>query len=421
MRGTGLKPGQILVGTIGNVLEWYDFAIYGFLAPLIGRTFFPSDDATASLLAVYGTLAVGYAARPLGAVIFGHIGDRVGRKPALMLSVAIMGAATLAIGLLPGHAELGIASTVILVLLRCLQGISVAGEYSNAAVLLVEQAAPTRRGLVGSFVVASANLGFLIGSAMGALVGALLGEAAMAAWGWRVPFVIGAAIAVYALLLRRHLTESPAMEGSPEVPALPALEALRDHWREIVQIICLILPTAVTYFVAFVYGSSYLTERLGLSTGNALSLSTLALVLLVLVPPAAGIVADRVGRRPLLLLVTGAGVLLTWPLWLALQQGGMGWILLAMLGFALINGAGWATTVPAMVELLPARVRCSAAGIALNLCLGLFGGTTPWLATYLVARTGDAFAPAYYVMATAALAFLATLRMPEMAGKPLRR
>ncbi len=421
MRGTGLRPGQILVGTIGNVLEWYDFAIYGFLAPLIGRAFFPSDDATASLLAAYGTLAVGYAARPLGAVVFGHIGDRLGRKPALMLSVAMMGAATLAIGLLPGHAELGIASTVILVLLRCLQGISVAGEYSNAAVLLVEQAAPTRRGLVGSFVVASANVGFLLGSAMGALVGSMLGEEAMAAWGWRVPFVIGAAIAVYALLLRRGLTESPAMRGSPELPGLPALEAARDHWREILRIICLILPTAVTYYVVFVYGSAELTQRLGLSTGEALSLGTLALVLLVLIPPAAGMLADRVGRRPVLFLVTGAGVLLTWPLWLALQQGSMGWILVALLGFALINGVGWATTVPAMVELLPAGVRCSAAGIALNLCLGVFGGTTPWLATYLVDRTGDAFAPAYYVMATAVLAFVVALRMPEMAGKPLRR
>jgi len=415
-----LKRKQIVAGAIGNTLEWYDFAVYGFLAPLIGKAFFPSDDPLASLLAAYGALAVGYASRPLGSIIFGHIGDRIGRKPALLLSVAVMGSATLGIAIVPTHAEIGTAAAAILVLLRSLQGISVAGEYSSSAVLLVEQSSPARRGLVGSWVVVGCNLGFLLGSAVGALVSNLLSETQMAAWGWRIPFLLGALIAAFAFLLRRGLEESPVMASKGAAPLLPALEALRHQWREITLIVSVVLPTAVTYFAAFVYASSYLTDRMHFSTAKALDISTLALILLVLVSPVAGFLSDRLGRRPVMFFVAGASLLFTWPLWFALHQQSLPWILFAQLGFALINGVGWAMTVPIMVELLPARTRCSSAGIGYNLCLAIFGGTTPWVATYLVARTADDFAPAYYIMAAALVAFIATLRMPEMAGKSLR-
>ena len=171
--------------------------------------------------------------------------------------------------------------------------------------------------------------------------------------------------------------------------------------------------------MCFVYASSFLTERMHVSTAKALDITTLALVLQVVIPPAAGLVADRVGRRPVMLFVTIAGLLTAWPLWVALHQQSLAWIIFAQLAFALINGIGWSLTVAIMVELAPARIRCSVGGIAYNLCLALFGGTTPWIATWLVARTADDFAPAWYIMATAFVALIATLRMPEMAGKAL--
>ena len=415
-----LRPRQIAAVVIGNALEWYDFAVYGFLAPIIGKNFFPSDDPMSSLLAAYGVLAAGYAARPLGSIIFGHIGDRIGRKPALALSVALMGTATLAIGLLPGHATLGSTAALILVLLRAIQGISVAGEYSSSAVLLVEQAPADRRGLVGSWVMAGTNGGFLLGSAAGAVVSTLLGDAAMTAWGWRILFFFGAAIALYAVLLRRGMTESPVMQAKRVLPRMPALDAIRNNWREIGLIICLVLPTAVTYNVAFVYASSYLIQYMHFSTAKALDISSLTLVVELALAPAAGYLSDRVGRKPVMYFVTGASLLFTWPLWYALHQQSLGWILFSQLSFAGINGTAWGLTVPLMVELLPTRSRCSAASIGYNLCLALFGGTTAWVATYLVARTADDFAPAYYIMLTAALALFAVIRMPEMAGKPLR-
>jgi MHS family proline/betaine transporter-like MFS transporter len=415
-----LKRKQILAGAVGNTLEWYDFAIYGFLAPIIGKVFFPSEDHLASLLAAYGALAVGYASRPIGSVIFGHIGDRYGRKPALMLSVAVMGCATLAIGLLPGHAEIGVAASVLLIVLRTVQGLSVAGEYASSATLLVEQAPAERRGLVASWVVMGCNLGFLMGSAVAALVSNLIGDAAMLAWGWRIPFFLGAAIAVYALLLRRNMSESPVIGSDAILPRMPVLEVLKDHWRTILRIICLILPTGVTYFLVFVYAVSYLTDQMHFSTAKALDITTLALVVLVAVTPVVGLLADRYGRRPVMFFVSIASLCLTWPLWFALHQPALAWILFAQLSFALINGIGWAMTVPLMVELLPARVRCSGAGISYNICLGFFGGTTPWVATYLIARTSDDYAPVYYVMAIALIALIATWKMPEMKGKSLQ-
>ncbi|MFO1160785.1 MAG: MFS transporter [Reyranellaceae bacterium] len=414
-----LEHRQVYAGAVGNVLEWYDFAVYGFLAPIIGKVFFPSGDPVTSLLAAYGALAVGYFSRPLGSVLFGHLGDRLGRKPALVLSMLMMGAATLAIAVLPGHAEIGTSAAVLLLVLRGLQGISVAGEYGTSAVLLVEKAPANRRGLVAGWIMAACNLGFLLGSAVGALVSTVLGDAAMAAWGWRIPFFLGALIAIHVLIMRRGLEDSPIEPD--RVSSLPVIEALRHHYRTIGMIICLVLPIAVTFYMCFVYASSYLTGQMHFSTAQALDITTLALALQVVVAPYAGHLADRHGRRPMMLFVTIASLLTTWPLWWAMHQPSVALVIFAQLTFALINGIGWSLTIPIMVELVPARVRCSASGIAYNLCLGLFGGTAPWVATYLVARTADDFAPAWYIIATAALALMATLRMPEMAGRPLER
>ena len=419
MTSQRLEHRQVYAGAVGNVLEWYDFAVYGFMAPLIGKMFFPSGDPVTSLLAAYGAMAVGYFARPLGSVLFGHLGDRIGRKPTLTLSMALMGAATLGIAVLPGHAEIGAAASVLLLVLRALQGISVAGEYGTSAVLLVEQAPAGRRGLVGGWVMAACNLGFLLGSGVGALVSTVLGEAAMAEWGWRIPFLLGAVIAVHVLATRRSLSESP-LPAEGKSP-LPVVEALRHHYRAIGMIVCLVLPVAVTFYMCFVYASSWLVERMHFSTAQALDITTLALALQVVVAPCAGHLADRYGRRPLMLLVALGGLVASWPLWWAMHQPSLAWVVFAQMSFALINGVGWSLTIAVMVELVPARVRCSAGGIAYNLCLGLFGGTAPWVATWLVARTADDFAPAWYMMATAFVALLAALRMPEMAGRPLQR
>jgi MHS family proline/betaine transporter-like MFS transporter len=402
------------------VLEWYDFAVYGTLAPILGKLFFPADDPTASLLAAFGVFAIGYAARPLGGIILGHIGDRMGRKPALILSVMIMGAGTTAIGVLPTHAELGTTAAVLLVVLRILQGLSVGGEYPSSIVFLGEHAPPERRGYVASWPMFGSVVGFLLGSAFGALLSNLMSEAALEAWGWRLPFLFGAVIALCGVLFRRHMSEPPAFAAAQPLTAAPIVAAFRDHWRAIVQIIGLSLVNAVGFYLLWVYATSYLTDRMHVSTADALDINTLSLVVMMPAVTLSAILSDRIGRKPLLYFVSLGTLLLAWPLWWLMHHQSFLLILLGQVGFAVLYGAGYAGLSAVMIEILPAGVRCSASAIGYNICLGLFGGTTPLVATYLVERTADDFAPAYYLMAAAVISLIATLSLPETARKPLQ-
>ena len=401
------------------MLEWYDFAVYGTLAPILGKLFFPADDPTASLLAAFGVFAIGYAARPLGGIMLGHIGDKIGRKPALILSVMMMGAGTTAIGVLPTHAEIGTAAAVILVLLRILQGLSVGGEYPSSIVFLAEHAPPERRGYVVSWPMFGSIIGFLFGSALVALISNLMSEAALESWGWRLPFLFGAVISICGGLFRRHMNEPPAFAAAQPLTAAPFVVALRDHWRAILQIIGLSLVNAVGFYLLWVYATSYLTDRMHVSTADALDINTLSLIVMLPAVTLSAILSDRIGRKPLLYFVALGTLLLAWPLWWLMHHQSILLILAGQVGFALLYGAGYAGLSAVMVEILPTGVRCSASAIGYNLCLGLFGGTTPLVATYLVQRTADDFAPAYYLMATAAISLIATLRLPETARKPL--
>ncbi len=402
------------------MLEWYDFAVYGTLAPILGKLFFPADDPTASLLAAFGVFAIGYAARPLGGITLGHIGDRMGRKPALILSVLMMGAGTTAIGVLPTHAEIGTTAAVLLVVLRILQGLSVGGEYPSSIVFLGEHAPPERRGYVASWPMFGSVVGFLLGSAFGALLSNLMSEAALEAWGWRLPFLFGAVIALCGVLFRRHMSEPPAFAAAQPLTAAPIVAAFRDHWRAIVQIIGLSLVNAVGFYLLWVYATSYLTDRMHVSTADALDINTLSLVVMMPAVTLSAILSDRIGRKPLLYFVSLGTLLLAWPLWWLMHHQSFLLILLGQVGFAVLYGAGYAGLSAVMIEILPAGVRCSASAIGYNICLGLFGGTTPLVATYLVERTADDFAPAYYLMATAVISLIATLSLPETARKPLQ-
>jgi MHS family proline/betaine transporter-like MFS transporter len=402
------------------VLEWYDFAVYGTLAPILGKLFFPADDPTASLLAAFGVFAIGYASRPLGGIILGHIGDRMGRKPALILSVMMMGAGTTAIGVLPTHAEIGTTAAVLLVVLRILQGLSVGGEYPSSIVFLAEHAPPERRGYVASWPMFGSVVGFLLGSALGALISNFMSEAALEAWGWRLPFLFGAVIALCGVLFRRHMSEPPAFAAARAPTAAPIVAAFREHWRAIVQIIGLSLVNAVGFYLLWVYATSYLTDRMHVSTADALDINTLSLVVMMPAVTLSAILSDRIGRKPLLYFVSLGTLLLAWPLWWLMHHQSFLLILLGQAGFAVLYGAGYAGLSAVMIEILPAGVRCSASAIGYNLCLGLFGGTTPLVATYLVERTADDFAPAYYLMATAVISLIATLSLPETARKPLQ-
>jgi MHS family proline/betaine transporter-like MFS transporter len=328
---------QIAAGTIGNVLELYDFAVYGYLAHVIAENFFPAEDEIAGLLAAFAVFAVGYLMRPIGGILIGHIGDRHSRKLALILSVGGMAVPTVLIGLLPTYATIGIAAPILLVLLRVAQGLSVGGEYVGSMVFLVESAPENRRGLYGAFCAAGAVCGILVGSTVAAVLQAVFDPAEVEAWAWRLPFLAGGLLALVGFLLRRTLIE-PDRRGRAVVKA-PIVEAFRRHPREIVTLVALTVFNAVGFYISFVFVASWLQQADGIAPSVALSINSLNMILLVFVLVAFGWLSDRIGRLPILSGATLAAIVFGLPLFLLMREGGLVGAFLGQLGFVVIVGA----------------------------------------------------------------------------------
>lgn len=409
---------HIAAGIIGNVLEWYDFAVYGYLAAAIGRRFFPVEDPTASLLAAFAVFAVGFLMRPVGGVLVGHIGDQYGRRVALLVSVCGMAVPTVLIGALPTYDAIGIAAPILLVLLRMVQGMSVGGEYVGSMVFLVESAPTGRRGVFGAFAAAGAVAGILLGSAAAALLAAFVDPADVDAWAWRLPFLAGALIAAAGFVIRRHIVE-PGGRG-PERARLPVVEAVREHPREIVTIIALSVFNAVGFYISFVYVASWLQTADGIAPATALEINTFNMVILLFVLVGFGWLSDRIGRVRVLAAATAAAFLLAWPLFALMHRGDPMSGFLGQLGFVVLVGA-FGVQPATMVEAIGGRVRVSAIAIGYNVSLGLIGGFSPLIATWLIETTGDPLSPAFFVAGAAAVSFVATRFLPETAGLPLKR
>ncbi len=410
----------MFAGAIGNAMEWYDFACYAYMAPFLAKLFFPADDALASLFAAYGAFAAGYLARPIGGLLFGYLGDRVGRRTLLLVSVSMMGAATVAIGLLPTYDSIGPAAAVILIALRVVQGISVGGEYTGSLTFVAEHAPVGRRGLHTSWILVGAALGFLMGSGVATILANALSETALAQWGWRVPFLLGAMIAFVALALRRGVAEPPKPPDAKQLDRSPLFHAFRDHWRDMVRVAGLALGVNVGFYLMFVYAVSYLTDVMHVSVAKAMDINTVCMAVLCILPPVFGYLSDKIGRKPLLLGGLVAMILLSWPLfWLMHSQATLP-ILLGQLGFAVLFSVVYGPSPAAQVELLAHSTRVSVLSFSYNLCMSIFGGTAPLVATYLVQRTADDFAPVYYLIAMSAISLVAVIGIRERAGKPLR-
>lgn len=408
---------SIVATTSGNVLEWYDFTVYGFLAPVVGKVFFPESDPFAALLSAFAILAVGYGVRPIGSVIFGHIGDRLGRKPALLISVLMMGFGSLAIALLPTYEQIGISAAFLLVAIRIVQGLSVAGEFTSSGVMTIEQSSPERQALNGSLVVCAMLFGCVVGAAVPALLSSFLSEEQVAQWGWRLPFFFGAFIGFLSAFLRRNLSESPVMANMKHSGVSPVWETVRDHLGLVVQMVVLLIPAAMLYFLIFVYAASYLTDQMHVSSAKALDITTINLVVLTLAAPVYGILAGRYGVRPVLIVATVATIVLAWPLWAMMHNPSTASIFLGQLGLALLNSAGYALAVVTLANISPPHLKCSAVALGYNCSMAIFGGTTPIVATYLVNRTGDDFAPVYYLIIASILSLIVVFRLPALKAR----
>ena len=404
----GSRPGVriIVAGSIGNLLEWYDFAIYGYFAVQIGRAFFPQADAVAQVLAAFGIFAVGYVVRPLGGVLIGHIGDRYGRQRALVFSITAMAAPTLLVGLLPGFHTLGEAAPVLLTLLRMIQGLSVGGEWTTSFTYLVEHAPPGRRGFVSAIASSGGMLGVLAGSATGAALAALLSPDALDSWGWRLPFLFGFVVAMAGYLLRRK--SSGVAETAGMSTGLPLAETLRHYLRLVMRLAGATTFLAVGFYLVFLYIVSWLQSVDGVDPARALTINTASMVAMIPVALAAGWLSDRIGGcAPVMLIAMAAAFVTSVPFFLLLHHDATLPIAMGQIALVILVGSVSALTPAFMVEATPPSVRCTAIALGYNIPNGLLGGMTPLAAAWLVERTDIDLSPAFMLMAAAAISFIA--------------
>lgn len=396
----------ILIGLIGNVVEWYDFAIFGYFASVIGNQFFPSSSPSTSLIASFGAFAAGFLMRPIGGLVFGQIGDSLGRHQAMMISVLAMAIPTVLMCAIPTYATIGVAAPIFLVILRMIQGLSVGGEYTSSLIFLAENAPPGRKSLTAIWGSWGATSGILLGSAIGWLLTHFMPEPDINAWGWRIPFGIGGVIALSAWLIRRGLDHD-----LPETQTeSPVREVLRRHHWPVVRVALLNIGTAVAYYTAFVYAVTYIRNIDQVPESLALELNSVSMAFLLMVLPVAAWLADRWGSHKVLKWALSLLCVFAVPLFQLIHSPDPERIFMGEIGFALLIGMGSGGILILNTSLIPKSVRCTGLAFAYNASTGLFGGTTPLIAAWLVSSTDNPISPAYWVLG-AAFVSLATLTL----------
>ena len=412
----------ILASFIGTTIEWYDFFLYGTAAALVfNKLFFPTLAPLAGTLSSYGTFAVGFVARPLGGALFGHYGDRLGRRTMLVWSLVIMGVATALIGFLPGYATLGVWAPVLLVLLRFVQGIGVGGEWGGAVLMAVEHSREGKRGLHGSWPQMGVPAGLLLSTGVFALVSTRLPEAQFLAWGWRVPFLSSILLIAVGLFVRLRLLETPAftrLRAETEPSRAPLLEVIRAQPREILVGMGMRFAQNVLFYIFTVFVLSYGEKTLGYSKGTMLlGIASAATVGLFSIP-LFGALSDRLGRRPVYFAGAVISLLYAFPFFWLLERG-PGFVGLAIvLGLNVGQDMMYGPQAAYFAELFATRVRYSGASLVYQLTSVFSGGLAPFIATLLLSRQGP-YAVAAYMAGSCLLTVVATLFAPETHRKKL--
>jgi MHS family proline/betaine transporter-like MFS transporter len=403
---------------IGNILEWYDFSVYAFVATIIAKRFFPAGDEIAALLSTFAAFGIGFLARPLGGIVIGRLADRRGRKLALILTIFMMAAGTVGIGIIPGYETLGWVAPGLLVLARLAQGFSTGGEWGGSTSFIVEWAPENRRGLFGSIHQASVSTGLLLGSGVAALLSTVLTPATMSEWGWRVPFLLGGLLLPVGLYLRRNITETPAFRRAQiDRPPPPAISG---PWLAARAFGFTILWT-VTSYAMLSFMPTFTQKFAGLSRIEALWSSTAGIVMLVVAIPFMGWLSDRVGRRPMLLTCSIGFIVLSYPIfWLIVSSSRLAVILPLQVAISVLIAFFSGPGPAAIAEIFPTRARALWMSIGYSFAVAIFGGFAPYICTWLIDRTGSPLSPSLYVIACAIVSTIVIWRLDETAHAELR-
>lgn len=412
---TDMRKRAVAVG-IGNFMEWFDFAIYGYFAAIIGTLFFPSSAPGISLLSSLAVFAVGFISRPFGALILGPIGDKFGRRAVLIITVFGMGICTTLIGLLPTYNSMGMLAPALLIVLRFIQGMMVGGEWSSAGIYIVESAPANRRATAASVITGTAGCAFLFGTFIAALLSNVLSNEQLTAWGWRLPFVASIIMTGVAVFIRRKLGDTPVYEelvkqrGTSKVQA-PSASAKRKAFITTFAFSALF---GVSLYFFITYANNHLVTTVGLPKSTALWLCSLALVVYCVAHPIIGHLSDTYGRRKMLLGAAAALTVLAYPIFLLLNTGNSWAILFGLIVLGILVAITAVMDVVLLVEIFPASIRSTGAALGHNIALAVLAGPGPFIAAALVRETGNPNVPAWYLAAVSLVCLLVLWRtLPE--------
>jgi MFS family permease len=414
VRSDGVPVGTVVAAVLGNAFEFFDFTVYGVFAVIIGRVFFPLESELVQILLSLGTFGIGFLTRPLGSIVFGAYADRAGRKPAMMLTIWLMAIGTGLLGLTPSYATIGIAAPLLVLLARLIQGFAAGGELGAATAFLLEAAPEGRRGFFGGWQFASQGLAVAVGGLLGALLSASLTPAALQAWGWRVPFLLGVLIAPLGIYIRMRLVETHVAPARRQSAAQVVGNLAVNHRMPMIAGCLMTMGGTISVYILSNYMTTYAIRTLHLPTTVALSASLLSGLSMLIFSPLGGMLSDRIGRRPVIM---GSRVLLlvaTYPaFWLmtSVPSEWTLWIVVATLPG--INALGVAVSLVFIPESMPSSVRASGLAIVYAVTVAVFGGSAQGIVTWLISATGDPTSPAYYVLLANVLALAAPLLLKE--------
>jgi MHS family proline/betaine transporter-like MFS transporter len=419
---TPLKPIAVIAGMAGNMMEWYDFALYGVMAPTLGKVFFPQENRIVAIISVFGVFAAGYIMRLGGGAFFGHLADHYGRRFALLASATVMAITTALVGFLPSYAAIGIAAPLLLVTLRLIQGLSTGGEFITSITYLVENAPSKHRGLIGTLAGSTASGGILLGSGTGTILFSIFSAHQVVEWAWRIPFLISIPLGLSIALLRTHLPEEakPELHAGTRQRRSSVLHVLFEHPWALIRGAFGGWGFQAGFYSMAIFISSYLSGGKVFTESAALGLQSTAVASAIIMSPVAGFLSDKFGRKPMAM-ISLLGILIgAYPFYLILNLGDNTLALIAMVFFMMFVALGGATYQVWLAEVFPRTLRATGLGISYNVAAGILGGTTPLLCVTLIEFTHSRMAPAGLLVIAAAVSTLLLIFQRETGNKPLK-